>query len=203
VRLIVGLGNPGTRYARTLHNAGFQVCDRFADRNGLPAAARRFQGEFRRGRALDHDVGVLKPQTYMNLSGESVAEALRYLPVEIPELLVVYDDMDIPAGQLRLRKAGGHGGHNGMRSLIEALGSSDFPRLRVGIGRPDRARGATSHVLGRPAPGQDELFARSIERATEALEAILRDGLEAAMNRYNRPPEEAGGPALPAPEEGG
>src|SRR5262245_15322445 len=201
MRLIVGLGNPGTRYARTLHNAGFQVCDRFAERHGLGAEVSRFRGAFRRGRALGQDVGVLKPQTYMNLSGESVAGALRYLPVEPGDLVAVYDEMDIPSGQLRLRKAGGHGGHNGMRSLIESLGSSDFPRIRVGIGRPDAVRGATAHVLGKPAPGQDELFARTLERAVEALEAILRDGLDAAMNRYNRPPEEPEGPALPAPEK--
>jgi PTH1 family peptidyl-tRNA hydrolase len=190
MRLIVGLGNPGKRYARTLHNAGFLVCDRFAERNRLGAETHKFRGAFRRGRVGGQDVGVLKPQTYMNLSGEAVAEALRYLPVEPQDLIAVYDDMDLPAGRLRLRKAGGHGGHNGMRSLIEHAGTTDFPRLRVGIGRPEPGRDATGHVLARPAPDDAAVFARAVERAAEALEAIVVEGIEAAMNRYNKAPED-------------
>jgi PTH1 family peptidyl-tRNA hydrolase len=121
----------------------------------------------------------------MNLSGSSVAEALRYLPVEPQDLIVVYDEMDIPAGALRLRKGGGHGGHNGMRSIIEALGTQDFPRIRVGIGRPEAERNATGHVLAKPAAEQAQLFEDAIVRAAEALESILREGIDIAMNRYN------------------
>jgi len=183
--LIVGLGNPGKRYAQTLHNAGFRVCDAFARRNRLGEEAPKFEGQFRRGRFADQDVGVLKPATYMNLSGSSVAQALRYLPVEPQNLVVVYDDMDIPAGALRLRKGGGHGGHNGMRSIIESLGTQAFARIRVGIGRPESERGATGHVLGKPAADQAKLFEDAILRAAEALESILRDGIDVAMNRYN------------------
>jgi PTH1 family peptidyl-tRNA hydrolase len=185
MRLIVGLGNPGKRYAQTLHNAGFRVCDAFAQRNRLGPESPKFEGQFRRGRVADQDVGVLKPETFMNLSGSSVSEALRYLPVEPQDLIVVYDEMDIPAGNLRLRKAGGHGGHNGMRSIIEALGSQDFARIRVGIGRPEAERDATGHVLAKPAAEQAKLFEDSILRAAEALESILRDGIDIAMNRYN------------------
>jgi len=185
MRLIVGLGNPGKRYASTLHNAGFLACERFAERNRLGPEAHKFQGAFRRGRVGAHDVGVLKPETFMNHSGEAVAEALRYLPVEPGDLIAVFDDMDIPAGRLRLRKAGGHGGHNGMRSLIEHLGTSDFPRIRVGIGRPEGERDATGHVLAKPAAEQARIFEATLDRAAEALEAILKDGIEAAMNRFN------------------
>ena len=127
MQVFVGLGNPGARYAETPHNAGFLVCDRFAARHRLPAPAEKFQGLFTRGKVLGHDVGVLKPQTYMNLSGDSVAQALRYLPVEPHELVVVFDEMDIPSGRLRLRKSGGHGGHNGLRSIIERIGSQVDP----------------------------------------------------------------------------
>jgi PTH1 family peptidyl-tRNA hydrolase len=185
MRLVVGLGNPGRRYASTLHNAGFLVCDRFAERNRLGPESAKFQGLFRRGRVGEHDVGVFKPQTYMNLSGSAVAEALRYLPVEPADLIAVFDDMDIPAGRLRLRKSGGHSGHNGMRSLIEQLGTRDFPRIRVGIGRPEGERDATGHVLARPDAEQARLFDETLERAALALESILRDGIEAAMNRFN------------------
>jgi len=185
VRLIVGLGNPGKRYAQTLHNAGFLACDRFAERNRLGAEAQKFQGSFRRGRVADQDVGVLKPGTFMNLSGSAVVEALRYLPVEPGDLIALYDEMDIPAGRLRLRKSGGHGGHNGMRSLIEHLGTSDFPRIRIGIGRPEGPRDATGHVLSRPSTEQARIFDETLDRAAEALESILKEGIDIAMNRFN------------------
>jgi PTH1 family peptidyl-tRNA hydrolase len=185
MRLIVGLGNPGKRYAKTLHNAGFLACDRFADRNRLGPETEKFQGTFRRGRVAGHDVGVLKPGTFMNLSGGAVAEALRYLPVEPGDLIAVYDEMDIPAGRLRLRKSGGHGGHNGMRSLIEHLGTSDFPRIRIGIGRPEGPRDATGHVLSRPGAEQMRVFEETLDRAAAALESILVDGIDIAMNRFN------------------
>ena len=129
--LIVGLGNPGRRYRDTPHNAGFLVCDRFASRHHLGAEVVKFQGLFRRGQVDHQDVGVLKPQTYMNRSGDSVAEAVRFLPIEPEEIFLVFDDMDLPSGKLRLRKAGGHGGHNGIRSVVDRLGTSDFARLRV------------------------------------------------------------------------
>jgi PTH1 family peptidyl-tRNA hydrolase len=121
----------------------------------------------------------------MNLSGESVAEALRYLPIEPTDVIAVFDDMDIPAGRLRLRKSGGHGGHNGMRSLIEHLGTTDFPRIRVGIGRPEGERDATGHVLAKPAADTARIFDENVDRAAQALESILADGIDIAMNRFN------------------
>lgn len=192
MHLFVGLGNPGRRYRDTLHNAGALVCERFATRNRLGDEVRKFQSRFRRGGVGDADVAVLEPQTYMNLSGDAVAEAVRYLPVEAEEIVLVWDDMDLPLGKLRLRKTGGHGGHNGVRSVIERLGTQDFARLRVGVGRPARGRGG--HLLSKARRVERKRFSETVELAAEALEVILQEGFEAAMNRYN---------ALPAPGEEG
>jgi PTH1 family peptidyl-tRNA hydrolase len=185
MQLFVGLGNPGPRYAETPHNAGFVVCDRFAARHRLPAPVAKYEGLFTRGKALGHDVGLLKPQTFMNLSGDSVAQALRYLPVEPPDLIVIFDEMDIPSGRLRLRKSGGHGGHNGLRSIIERLGRQDFPRIRVGIGRPPAGHEPTGHLLNKVRAEERERFDATVNLAVDALDCFLEKGFEAAMNRYN------------------
>lgn len=183
--LIVGLGNPGTRYRDTPHNAGFQVCDRFASKHSMGRETTKFHGLFYRARVLNQDVGVLKPQTYMNLSGESVGGALRYLPVEAEDVFVVYDEIDIPAGTLRIRKKGGHGGHNGIRSVIEHMGTKDFPRLRVGVGRPKQKSSPTGHLLSKVRPDERDRFDKTVDVAVEAIEMFLTDGIDAAMNRYN------------------
>ncbi len=191
--LFVGLGNPGSRYAETPHNAGFVVCDRFAARHRFPPPVEKYQGAFTRAKVGAHDVGLLKPQTFMNLSGQSVAAALRYLPVEPAELVVVFDEMDIPSGKLRLRNKGGHGGHNGLRSIIDSIGSSDFPRIRVGIGRPPAGREPTGHLLSKVAADERERFAATVELAADALDMVVEHGFERAMNRFN------GLPALGTP----
>jgi PTH1 family peptidyl-tRNA hydrolase len=191
MRLIVGLGNPGGRYADTLHNAGFAVCDRFAARHAFPAFSAKFQGLFARKKLGPDDVGLLKPQTFMNLSGDSVAEALRYLPVELADVIVVYDEIDIPAGRIRLRKAGGSAGHNGVRSVIERVGGEGFPRIRIGIGRPPKGRVSVSKLLSRAGDGEREQFEQTLDLAVEALDVALREGFEAAMNRFNRRGSEA------------
>lgn len=183
--LFVGLGNPGPRYAETPHNAGFAVCDRFARKHRFPAPTDKFQGLYTRGKLSGQDLGLLKPQTFMNLSGESVGMALRYLPVEPPDLVVVFDEMDIPGGKLRLRRSGGHGGHNGLRSIIERLGSSDFPRIRVGIGRPPAGREPTGHLLAKVNAEEIERYSATIDLAVEALEMVASEGFETAMNRFN------------------
>ncbi len=185
MRLIVGLGNPGARYKDTPHNAGFQACDRFAERHGLGTSVHKFQGVFWRGRACNEDVGVLKPQTYMNESGQSVGEALRYLPAEAEDVIVVYDEIDIPEGRLRIRKKGGHGGHNGVRSIINHLGSGDFPRIRIGVGRPAGKRDPTSHLLSRVRKVERERFSETVDLAVDGLDSILNQGIDVAMNHYN------------------
>jgi PTH1 family peptidyl-tRNA hydrolase len=197
MRLVIGLGNPGKRYEDTPHNAGFWVCDRLAARAGSPPESTRFQGLFQRGRLGRHDVGLLRPQTFMNLSGHSVAEALRYLPVEPDEILVVFDEMDLPAGKLRIRPSGSHGGHNGLRSIIECIGRSDFPRVRVGVGRPRGKRSPTDHLLSKVPEAERARFAELAERAADAVECILDRGVAAAMNEYNGMPGFEETPAAP------
>ena len=197
MRLIVGLGNPGAKYRGTPHNAGFVVCDRFAERHHISGESKKFQGLFRRGRVGRQDLGVLKPETYMNLSGKAVAEALRYLPIEGEDIILVFDDMDLFEGRLRIRPGGGSGGHLGVESVIESLGTADFPRVRVGVGRPPRPGGATDYLL-RPVRSEGrQRFLQTVDLAVEALDTILEQGVAEAMNRYN------GLPAIGQDEEEG
>ena len=185
MRLIVGLGNPGRRYRDTPHNAGFLVCDRFAEIHHIGEESRKFQGRFRRGRFGSEDVALLKPETYMNLSGESVAEAVRYLPIESSDIILVFDDMDLPGGRIRVRPRGGSGGHHGIQSTIDHLGSQDFPRVRIGVGRPSQRRWNVGHLLGKVRRDDRKLFSDTIDLAVQALETILDEGTEEAMNRFN------------------
>ena len=185
MRLIVGLGNPGRRYRDTPHNAGFLVCDRFAEGHHMGEASTKFQGSFRRGRFGRHDVALLKPETYMNLSGESVAEAVRYLPIEGEDVILVFDDMDLPSGRIRIRPGGGAGGHNGIQSVIDHLGTRDFPRVRVGVGRPPQKGGAVRHLLGKLLSENRKTFLDTVDLAVAALDTVLEEGVDEAMNRYN------------------
>ncbi len=184
MRLIIGLGNPGREYQGTRHNVGFLVLDELARRLGA-------SGDRRAHRAVLTDVVVggqkvllAKPQTYMNLSGQSVAEIVRYYKIETGELLVVYDDLDLAFGRIRIRPGGSGGGHNGVRSLIQALGTQEIPRLRVGIGRPSGGR-AIGHVLSRWTSEEREALGRVVGDATDAVESILEKGLLGAMNEFN------------------
>lgn len=208
MKLIVGLGNPGRRYALTRHNIGSRVVERFADERGIELTSRKFGGRFGRGSVAGPggsrlDVGLLEPETYMNRSGDCVSEALRFLPVEDlgSDLLVVLDDVDLPFGRLRIRKRGGAAGHRGLAHIIERLGRSDFPRLRFGVGRPSGPMDTADYVLQRFSPDEEEVLDGRIAEAAEALEAILIEGLTPAMNRYNRGPaseaDEAPEPAEP------
>ena len=189
-KLVVGLGNPGKEYDRTRHNIGFAALDRLAEK--LDCSFRRkwrFSAEVAEAAAGDAGkVMLAKPRTYMNRSGAAVSALLNWLKVEPAQLLVVVDDADLPLGQIRLRAAGGSGGHNGLRSIIEALGGNEeFARLRVGIGRSAPA-GAdiTGHVLGKFAVPEREMAEQAVATAVEAIECCLRDGLTEAMNQFNR-----------------
>lgn len=188
--LLVGLGNPGKRYRDTPHNVGFWVCDALARRHHLGDPTRKFQGEFFRGRIGGQDVAMLKPDTYMNLSGESVAEALRYLPVEAERLMLVLDDLDLPPGRLRLRARGGDGGHLGLRSVIERVGTPEFPRLRIGVGRPPEGWDPAGYLLSRMGSELRGCLEDAVERGADAVERVLSDGIEAAMNDFNPPHRE-------------
>lgn len=192
-QLIVGLGNPGRRYARTRHNIGFMVVDELVRRSG---------GTWSSDRSLNSEVGglngvrLLKPMTYMNESGRPVGAMCRFHRWTPAQVLVVYDDVSLPLGRLRLRASGSAGGHNGMRSIIQHLGSDAFPRLRIGIGDGRRSADEplTSHVLGEFTTAEEPDRADAVNRAADAIETLLQQGWEAAMNRYNQASAAAGDP---------
>lgn len=189
-KLVVGLGNPGKEYEGTRHNIGFAVLDRLADKFGCSFRSKwRFSAKIAEAMAGDAGKVVLaKPQTYMNRSGTAVNTLLQWLKVAPAQLLVVVDDADLPLGQIRLRVAGGSGGHNGLRSIIETLGGDEeFARLRVGIGR-SAPLGAdiSGHVLGRFAPPERDLAEQAVAAAVEAVDCCLRESLTEAMNQFNR-----------------
>jgi PTH1 family peptidyl-tRNA hydrolase len=195
VKLVVGLGNPGPRYAATRHNVGFRVAQRFADRHGIALDPHRFGGRFGRasaelGAGSRSDVGILLPESFMNRSGQVVSEALRMLPIEALEadLLVVLDDVDLPFGRLRLRPGGGAGGHRGLGDVIACLGREDFPRLRFGVGRPLVAMETADWVLQRFSAAEEQELAERIDAAAAAIETALALGIGPAMNRVNRSP---------------
>jgi len=182
VRMVVGLGNPGREYAGTRHNVGFEVLDRLVAGGAPPfKQERRWQAELSRSTG---GVLLLKPRTYMNLSGRAVGAAARYYRIAPPEILVVFDDAALPLGRLRFRLSGGAGGHKGIGSLIQDLGSEDFPRLKVGIGGAPGER-MTGHVLGRFGPAEREAAENALARAVEAVQLALRDGIEHAANIHN------------------
>ena len=182
IRLLVGLGNPGREYENTRHNAGFMILNRLAARlEAKFANERKFEGHLARAGSLF----LLKPQTFMNLSGRSVAAVCRFYQIEPAEVLVVYDDVALPEGKLRLRASGSAGGHNGMRSLIACLGTDQFPRLRFGVGASD-GKSLVGHVLGAFDPASLEGLDKSLENAVEAASMCALRGLTAAMNHFNR-----------------
>lgn len=184
MKLIVGLGNPGRRYQGTRHNIGARVIETLARRHRVTL---REEGWADVGALTLHGARVLfaRPQTYVNVSGTAVADLRRRHRLPLENLLVVFDDLDLPVGQIRLRAKGGHGGHNGMRSIVEALGSEEFPRLRVGIGRPREDVDPADYVLSRFSKGEQAQMDEAVERAADAVEAYVRRGIEAAMSAFN------------------
>lgn len=186
MRLVAGLGNPGAEYADTLHNVGFDVVDRLAAHHGAEwRRSAKLQGVTALIRFPDGEtVRLLKPMTFMNLSGRSIATALRYYGGTHEGLIVVYDDADLEPGRIRLRGGGGSGGHRGMASIIAELGTDAFARIRVGIGRPE-SRGLIGHVLAKIPQGIRPRMDEAVETAAEAVDCLLGEGLEIAMNRFN------------------
>lgn len=184
MKLIVGLGNPGRRYQGTRHNIGARVIETLARRHRV---ALREEGWADVGALTLEGVRVLlaRPQTYVNVSGTAVADLRRRHRLPLWNLLVVFDDLDLPVGHIRLRAQGGGGGHNGMRSIIEALGSEEFPRLRVGIGRPPEGMDPAEYVLSRVTTEEQAQLDAAAERAADAVEAFVRKGIEAAMSTFN------------------
>jgi PTH1 family peptidyl-tRNA hydrolase len=183
--LVAGLGNPGTKYARNRHNAGFMVVDRFSVDHHAGAFRERFQGSFTKLSVSGTDVVLLKPGTFMNLSGRSVQQALHFFKLGLSDLVVVYDEIDLPFGTLKIKRGGGTAGHRGVASLVETCGGPDFCRLRVGVGRP-RSSPVDRHVLGDFSGEESQALPAVLERASAALTDIVVRGAQAAMNVHNQ-----------------
>ncbi|MFB3125013.1 MAG: aminoacyl-tRNA hydrolase [Woeseiaceae bacterium] len=182
---IAGLGNPEERHARTLHNAGFWFVDELARRAGAEFRyEKRFDAEICRIQLSDNDVWLIKPQSYMNLSGGPVRGVLEYYRLAVSDLLVAHDEIDLPPGTVRLKKGGGHGGHNGLRDIIKHAGS-DFMRLRIGVGHPGHKDLVTDYVLKRASAEVEQAMRRNIDDAADVVPTQVEDGIEAAMTRLH------------------
>jgi PTH1 family peptidyl-tRNA hydrolase len=186
-KLIIGLGNPGRKYANNRHNVGFQCLDRLAEAWSLSFGRRKHRALLAQGEIAGLKVILAKPQTFMNLSGEAVERLARFYRVPPKDILVIYDDLDLPVGKIRLRPEGGSGGHKGMKSIMERLGTNGFPRLRVGIGRPPHGD-PVDYVLGDFTPDERIAIDEARERVVSAVELWLAAGIVAAMNKYNLNP---------------
>ena len=183
--VIVGLGNPGPEYAGTRHNAGFWCIDALADRHGITLERRNRSAIIGEGEIEDNSVVLVKPRTFVNRSGAAVSYLRARYSQPIDRLLVVCDDINLAPGKLRLRRKGSAGGHNGIKSVIEAAGSQDFPRLRIGVGRPPQGTGQIEHVIGPMEPDDREVVDEAVERAADAVACLLDHGMDEAMSRYN------------------
>jgi len=186
--IIIGLGNPGKRYENTRHNLGFITVDKIARENNINVNKLKHKALVGEGMISGHKVLLVKPQTYMNLSGESVREVFEFYKIEPEKLLVIFDDIDIPMGQLRIRKKGSAGTHNGMKSIIYQIQTDQFPRIRIGIGN-DRKRGLISHVIGGFKKEEKAAIEDAVIRAAKAVTDILDIGIEKAMSEYNVKPK--------------
>jgi len=185
LKLIVGLGNPGIEYAETRHNIGFMVAGCLADRAGIALKRKGYQGLYGVGRVAGEETTILLPQTFMNRSGASVAPACQSLGIAPGDLIVVHDEIDLAFGVLRIKAGGGHGGHNGLRSLSSALAEPGYNRLRMGVGRPPQGGDVSGHVLSRFNAVERALLGKYVETATDALEDLIGNGVQNAMSQYN------------------
>lgn len=192
--VIVGLGNPGSKYARTRHNLGARAVEQMASRWGIDLERRR-RVLLGVGSHQGRHVALARPRTYMNVSGEAVHYLVQRFGIPLGQLLVVYDEMDLPLGTIRLRPGGGPGGHNGVASIIDALGTEEFPRLRIGIGRPPPFVDPIPYLLGGITATEEEALTGVWPRVVAAVESVVVDGLERAMNRHNTPPPRDNGGA--------
>lgn len=183
MKIVVGLGNPGRKYANTRHNMGYMVLEELASRYSIEKEESRFDAIIGHIRIGSEKVLLVKPLTYMNLSGKAVRPLVAYYKLELKDLIVIYDDMDLDPGIIRLRAMGGSGGHKGMKSIIEQLGSQEFPRLRIGIGRPEED--TIDWVLGHFGSAEKALAEEAGRQAADAVEYWIEEGIEKAMNKYN------------------
>jgi PTH1 family peptidyl-tRNA hydrolase len=185
VKLIVGLGNPEADYSKTRHNMGFNVINSLAKAYDIDISRKKFESEYGSGIIEGEKVILIKPQTFMNLSGRAVIEFVNFYKVPLEDLIVVYDDMDIDISKIRIRKSGSPGSHNGMKSIVNILANDRFPRVRVGIGKPLYEEDIINYVIG--AVSEDELseLDKGVQKAKEAIAEILKNGIDSAMNKFN------------------
>ena len=183
--LIVGLGNPEPEYSRTRHNMGFDVVNKIAKKNSIEINKSKFNALYGSGVIANEKVIIVKPQTYMNLSGESIVKFVNFYKISLDNLIVVYDDMDIDKGLIKIRKKGGPGTHNGMKSVVNSLGTEDFSRIRVGIGKPIVDANMINYVINRVDTSEYEILEKGIDIAACAVEEIIKSNLDSAMNKYN------------------
>ncbi|HBZ82535.1 MULTISPECIES: aminoacyl-tRNA hydrolase [Brevibacillus] len=185
MKVIIGLGNPGKKYEDTRHNAGFMAIDKISDKWGIPVTQNKFRALVGEGRVEGEKVLLVKPQTYMNLSGESVAEILKFYKLIPDDLVVIFDDLDLPTGQLRLREKGSAGGHNGIKSMIQHLGTQEFKRIKVGISRPEPGRSVSDYVLQSFPAAERTLIQEAVEHAADAAAMWTREPFIKVMNQFN------------------
>ncbi len=183
--LIVGLGNPEEEYSNTRHNMGFDVINKLAKKYNINITKNKFKGLYGTGIIENQKVILLKPQTYMNLSGDSIIEVMNYFNIDISELIVIYDDMDIEKGTMKIRKNGGPGSHNGMKSVIENIQTTNFNRIRIGIGRPEKNYDKINYVIGKISKEEKDILECGIDKAAEAIPEIIKIGIDRAMNKFN------------------
>ncbi|SDT84044.1 aminoacyl-tRNA hydrolase [Desulfobacula phenolica] len=184
-KIIAGLGNPGKGYAQTRHNIGFLVVEALASKSHLTIDKTRFESHYVKGRIKDQDVFIIKPLTYMNLSGFSIHRFASYYKVGIEDIIIVHDDMDLAFGKIKIVKSRGHGGHNGVRSILEVFGKKDCIRIRVGVGHPGSGKDVTGHVLGGFSPDEIKILDHCIDTASDACLCVLENGVTSAMNLFN------------------
>ena len=184
--LVVGLGNPGSKYENTRHNMGFLALDMLAEKEKFQFSKLRFKAWTATVELGGEKVLVMKPQTYMNLSGESVGEAARFFKIPADHVVVISDDISLPTGKLRIRPSGSAGGHNGLKSIIQHLGSDQFPRIKVGVGSPQHAdHDIVDWVIGKPVGDDAKLLKQTLEKAADAVSAVIAQGPQKAMNQFN------------------
>ncbi|MDR1773253.1 MAG: aminoacyl-tRNA hydrolase [Clostridioides sp.] len=184
--VVVGLGNPGKQYENTRHNIGYCVIDKIAQKYNVSVNKIKHKALTAEIRMGSEKVILVKPITYMNLSGESVIDIYNFYKVDLENIIVVYDDIDLDIGSLRIRKKGSAGSHNGMKSIVQCLGSKDFPRIRVGISKPDPRMNLADFVLSRFSKEDQKNIDESIEKASQAVEVIIEENIDLAMNNYNK-----------------
>jgi PTH1 family peptidyl-tRNA hydrolase len=183
--LVAGLGNPGSEYSNTRHNIGFQVIEKLSEKYNIQLSKNKFQTIFGKGRIEGKEAILAMPQAFMNRSGLPLMNLSSFFKAKCEDFLVIYDDIDLPLKKFKIKPGGGHGGHNGMRSIVDAFGSSKIPRLRVGVGRPEKGRDVAKHVLGKFSVEEAEIIPEVLQISTDAVGIIIREGITKGMNNIN------------------